>query len=306
MSAQKTTTKRPSHPSVHAILHDAIDRFLSERPAFFSLIRPQEIALFHRYADLFQAPILDFGCGDGFFARAMLDAGRSTPDDQSDKTPPLSASFAHLPTKTPIDEGVDVPSSLIDEAGPSGVYANRTSYDGVTLPYPDRSYQSVFANCVLEHIPEVPQSVSEIARVLKPGGHFLTGVMTDQWETFMLGPQFFGDYYRRKMRVQQDHYSLHSVATWRSIFEDAGLEIVAEIGYVNPRTARLLDLAHYCSIPSLVSRALTGNWAFWQNWHRPFGHDTGLVDWLTSIDAATLDCETDTSSAVFFVLQKNG
>lgn len=41
------------------------------------------------------------------------------------------------------------------------------------IPYPDRSFDLVFCNNVLEHLPDPGRAFREVARVLRPGGLFL-------------------------------------------------------------------------------------------------------------------------------------
>ena len=49
-------------------------------------------------------------------------------------------------------------------------------YDGNTLPLAEHSFDSVFCSEVLEHVPDLDQSISEISRVLKPNGQLLVTV----------------------------------------------------------------------------------------------------------------------------------
>jgi SAM-dependent methyltransferase len=42
-----------------------------------------------------------------------------------------------------------------------------------TLPFADSSFDAAFSNDVICHIPNRPKVLSEVFRVLKPGGHFL-------------------------------------------------------------------------------------------------------------------------------------
>jgi SAM-dependent methyltransferase len=48
-----------------------------------------------------------------------------------------------------------------------------------TVPYPDDSFDHVFSNCVLEHIPDDEKAILESARVLRAGGHFVATVPLD-------------------------------------------------------------------------------------------------------------------------------
>ena len=48
-----------------------------------------------------------------------------------------------------------------------------------SVPYPDGSFDYVFSNCVLEHIPDDATAIMESARVLRPGGLFIATVPFD-------------------------------------------------------------------------------------------------------------------------------
>ena len=56
-----------------------------------------------------------------------------------------------------------------------------TEYDGSTIPFPDDSFDFVFSSNVLEHVENLPQLHSEIARVLKPGGSAIHVLPTPAW-----------------------------------------------------------------------------------------------------------------------------
>jgi SAM-dependent methyltransferase len=49
-------------------------------------------------------------------------------------------------------------------------------YDGTKFPFEDHQFDSVLCNQVLEHVFNPDEFLSEIARVLKPGGHLLLTV----------------------------------------------------------------------------------------------------------------------------------
>jgi SAM-dependent methyltransferase len=50
-----------------------------------------------------------------------------------------------------------------------------------SLPFADRSYDTVLATDVLEHLPDPALFWAEVARVLRPGGHVIVGVPFMYW-----------------------------------------------------------------------------------------------------------------------------
>ncbi len=65
-----------------------------------------------------------------------------------------------------------------------------TNYDGLTIPFPDRSFDVVFSSNVLEHVPDLAAMHAEIKRVLRPGGFCLHVLPTHIWRfwTMLAGP----------------------------------------------------------------------------------------------------------------------
>lgn len=60
-------------------------------------------------------------------------------------------------------------------------YVPVVTYDGQTLPFPDRSFDAVFSSNVLEHVKDFVRVQTELARVLKPGGVAVHCVPTAVW-----------------------------------------------------------------------------------------------------------------------------
>jgi ubiquinone/menaquinone biosynthesis C-methylase UbiE len=46
------------------------------------------------------------------------------------------------------------------------------NFDAQAMPYPDASFDAIIANHMLYHLPDRKKGLTEIRRVLKPGGHF--------------------------------------------------------------------------------------------------------------------------------------
>lgn len=92
-------------------------------------------------------PVLDLGCNSGY-------------------------GTAQLAQRFPRVFGVDVSAQAIHEAerrySESGAVFGKV--DGRTLPFPDRSFGAVVSFQVIEHIPNLTPYLSEVRRVLRPGG----------------------------------------------------------------------------------------------------------------------------------------
>ena len=125
--------------------------FLENKPIFFSFLRPKEVFLYQKYKP-FNAPILDIGCGDGFFAKIAF--GR-------------------------IDIGLDVKNSEINEAKEKKVYKKIVIYDGKKIPFPDNYFSTIICNSSFEHIPNIDEVLKESARVLKKNGNMYFTVPTN-------------------------------------------------------------------------------------------------------------------------------
>ena len=203
---------------------------------FMAIIRSQEAILFQKYNKLIKGKALDFGCGEGFFAQLVFG-------------------------KEKISVGLDLlDNKRIREAIDKKIYKKIKLYNGDTIPYPDNHFNTVVSNCVLEHISDIKKSIKEIYRVLKPGGHFITSVMADQWENNLFGSKIFGKKYLTYMRKTQVHKNLFSNNKWQEHFEKASFKIQSIDGYLYKKSSFWLDIFHYLSIGSLISYKLFNNW----------------------------------------------
>lgn len=103
------------------------------------------------------AAILDYGCGSGRFTYEYLDAGYS------------NARGYDVKNYLKLRKSEDVKFFRFDaEQGPADSFPGMTS-----IPWPDNSFDFIFATSVFEHVIQQETAYREIARVLKPGGVFL-------------------------------------------------------------------------------------------------------------------------------------
>jgi ubiquinone/menaquinone biosynthesis C-methylase UbiE len=74
-------------------------------------------------------------------------------------------------------EAIDVSDSLYSEVHVFPV----KEYDGVTIPFADRSFDIVFSSSVLEHVDDLSRLHSEVRRVLKDDGYAVHVLPTHVW-----------------------------------------------------------------------------------------------------------------------------
>jgi 2-polyprenyl-6-hydroxyphenyl methylase/3-demethylubiquinone-9 3-methyltransferase len=103
---------------------------------------------------------LDVGCGGGFLTEEIARLGFDTTGvDPSERSVRVAADHAQ-------ESGLDIR------------YGMGT---GESLPFEDRSFGAVFCCDVLEHVRDLPKVISEISRVLKPGGVFCYDTLNRTW-----------------------------------------------------------------------------------------------------------------------------
>lgn len=108
--------------------------------------------------------VLDVGCGRGYLLKRLRKAGWGC-------------------------AGIDIPGSPIPE---SEVGMDCRSGDASSLPWPDRSFDLVVINHVLEHVADPWLACREAARVLRDGGILYVGVPNfGSWQSQIFGGAWF-------------------------------------------------------------------------------------------------------------------
>ncbi len=223
---------------------------IRELPYFRGLLRSVEAKF---YQDLeVKAPILDLGCGDGHFASRTFDFQ--------------------------IDVGIDPWKGPLYEAAKTGAYRNVIRCEGADIPFPDRYFQTIISNSVLEHIPEVDAVVIEAGRVIKPGGTFIFCVPNHQFLSNLSVSNFFdrihihflANAYRSFFNKISRHHHCDSPEVWQKRLDQAGFELIRYWHYFSPGAFHTLEWGHYFGLPSLICHFLTGKWILfptkWNLW----------------------------------------
>jgi ubiquinone/menaquinone biosynthesis C-methylase UbiE len=97
--------------------------------------------------------------------------------------------------------------------------------DAEKMPFGESSFDVVTCRIAPHHFPDIKAFVSEVARLLKPGGLFLlddnVAPEKDEWDTF---------YNKVEKWRDPSHYRAHKKTEWLKLIEENGFEIEQTLG----------------------------------------------------------------------------
>lgn len=201
----------------------------------------------------FEHPVMDLGCGDGIFGSVFYDA------------------------QTFADVGVDLSIVELVRAQRSQIYPILIAGSASALPVPSAYFKTVLANSVLEHIPNLSDSLREIARVLDEHGSLFMTVPTPDYEQMFFWTRVLrtvhlrglSGLYCRVVNKMFRHYHVYPPIEWISRIEAAGMSVVSWKYYLSPMVVALDDLLCPLVIVNLVIKAMRGRWILFPTLRRP-------------------------------------
>jgi ubiquinone/menaquinone biosynthesis C-methylase UbiE len=156
---------------------------------------------------------LDLGCGDGVFTAELAAAGAR----------PVGADVAEAALERARARHPELRFELVPLDGP--------------LPCADNSFDLVWASEVIEHVGDTGRWLSEVRRVLAPGGRLLITTPSHGRLRVLLGGL------ERFSPPQGDHLHLYTAGSLRHLLEEFGFGEVAVRSAGGPPLLRRLLLA---------------------------------------------------------------
>jgi SAM-dependent methyltransferase len=147
------------------------------------------------------ARVVDLGCGAGEFASALREAGAR-----------------------PV--GVDVAREALRRAAARDPQLDLRRWPpGEPLPLPDAAFDVAWAGEVLEHVVDLAPWLSEVRRVLRPGGELLLSTPhhgPGRMLALALSRRRFAEHFEPR----GDHVRFFSPATLRELLDDLGFDVL--------------------------------------------------------------------------------
>lgn len=160
----------------------------------------------------FAPPVLEIGCGNGRFTSLLLPR---------------------------VEWGIDLnPREIELCAGRNGLYGRLSSMDARRLKFADGVFATVFANCVMEHIPDLARVLAECRRVLRPGGALIATVPLIEMNRHLL---LTSAWYARLRAGQLQHCHLLTADAWVTALSKAGFTTVRTTPYLSARMCEFWD-----------------------------------------------------------------
>lgn len=160
-----------------------------------------------------ERPILEIGCGDGRFSSLVFQE---------------------------IDDAIDVNPRSVERCRKlSGrLYRRVRCLDARALELQEGGFATVYANCVLEHVPELEKVLAGCFRGLRPGGKLVVTVPLVHMNQHMLFPW---RWYTRLRQQQLAHINLLSETAWDELLHRVGFSEVEFRSYLSGEACRFWD-----------------------------------------------------------------
>jgi SAM-dependent methyltransferase len=157
-----------------------------------------------------------------------------------------------IPAGTCTVVGIDISRAMLKHAGPKG--GRLVLGDSQRLPFADGCFDLVIGRSLLHHLPDPALGISEMARVLRPGGEMI--VVDTNASLLSLVPRALAG---RSDHFSRDHKNLRAEKLVRTIRESFHVDDVVYFGYLAYPMGfpDIVDLGRVVPWPGAVTKILT-------------------------------------------------
>lgn len=163
---------------------------------------------------------MDLGCGDGKLTKVLAEL---VGDENSREW-----------------TGIDPDHEETTLAQHAGLYEKVHTCFGNSIPEQNNSFDFVFSNSVLEHIPEIGPVIEEVSRILRPQGRFIFTVPSSSFHSCLGGPLIgsINSGYLQNIDARCAHTRYWGRNEWEECLERHNLTITAHEEYLDQHQTR--------------------------------------------------------------------
>lgn len=158
-----------------------------------------------------QKPVLEIGCGDGKFSSLLFDQ---------------------------IEEGIDINPKAVARAQAQGLYRTVHCADAREPTRTRGNFATVYANCVMEHIPGIPAVLRGCYDALAAEGQLVITVPLLEMNQHLL---IRCEVYSRWRQHQLAHCNLFAAEQWRAMLQNCGFREIEFRPYLGAAACRFWD-----------------------------------------------------------------
>jgi SAM-dependent methyltransferase len=185
-----------------------------------------------------EGPVLDVGCGDGFWWTQMQQRDREI-------------------------YGIDISASEIAQAK-TKINAELTDVSAQT-PFPGVAFKEIVGNCSLEHVPDIDAALSNLRKAAAPDARLLMFVPTPRWAYQGRTQSLFLKYAPRLAMTMSgalngffQHWHLYDAKVWTRLLEQNGWRVKATFGLGSQRSELMFRLFLPPAFLGFITKKLTG------------------------------------------------
>lgn len=161
----------------------------------------------------YERPILEIGCGDGKFSSLLF---------------------------REIDEAIDVNPRAVEKCQrlANHLYRRVRCIDARELQLSEGGFGTIYANCVMEHIPDIEGVLAGCYRGLRPGGKLVMTVPLSKMNEHLLFPWAW---YARIRQRQLVHVNLFTRNEWKELLHWIGFSEIEFQPYLWGKSCKFWD-----------------------------------------------------------------
>jgi SAM-dependent methyltransferase len=206
--SDKHRIENGSQPDIRDLMTATLKIYKWSSQAFWRYFELQALKLID-----YERPILEIGCGDGQFSSLVF---------------------------REIDDAIDINPRAVDKCRrlASHLYRRVQCLDARELQFSEGGYGTVYANCVMEHIPDIEGVLKGCYRGLRPGGTLVATVPLVQMNEHLLFPW---SWYAKVRQQQLVHLNLFTQQEWKELLLSTGFSDIQFRTYLSGQACKFWD-----------------------------------------------------------------